>query len=290
MSAGASIQHECMLLDAARHIRLTIALPHSIFSVPWSTLTNALETLADSHHTLASRIEADVERPLRDFAHSNREMQAMATIQGNLASMARDIEGAQKKNERLASKGAKAKTTNVANASNDLETAQGQWESQAPYVFETLQAVDDARLNQLRDVLTQFQTQQIDQVEKDRTAAEQGLNVLLTVETADEIKTFALRTTQGQTRNSASLHAQPPRSRHSVIGPSIPSLHAPSTPQLGDDAASQRSGSGKWSAAPLLPPFPPQRLFFFFFFFVQRTDFCAQLRPSRKRRVRVSRG
>lgn len=168
-------------------------------------------------------------------------MQAMNTISGNLASMARDIETAEKKNERLAHKGQKAKTLNVANANSDLETAQSQWDNQAPYVFEQLQAVDETRLNKLRDVLTQFQTHEVDRVEKDRALAEQCLNVILNVETADEIKTFALRTTQGGGARPDTMQRQ--RSRNSVVGPSTPSLAAPASHHLNDDGASQRSGS-----------------------------------------------
>ncbi|GAB7352294.1 hypothetical protein MBLNU459_g2749t2 [Dothideomycetes sp. NU459] len=216
-----------------------------VFSVPWTTLTAALDTLANSHHTLAQKIETDVERPLRDFASTNREMQAMSTIQGNLASMARDIENAEKKNARLADKGGKAATGRVANATSDLDNAKSQWDSQAPYVFENLQAVDETRLNHLRDALTQFQTHEVDLVERNRVSAEQCLNVLLNVETADEIKTFAIRTSSGTTgapRSRAQTQAERQRSRQSVIGPSAPQL---STPQrsFADDAASQRSGS-----------------------------------------------
>lgn len=211
--------------------------------MPWTTLTAALETLADSHRTLAQKIETDVERPLRDFASTNREMQAMTTIQGNLASMARDIENAEKQNARLADKGGKAATGKVANASSNLENAKSQWDSQAPYVFENLQAVDETRLNHLRDVLTQFQTHEVDLVERNRVTAEQCLNVLLNVETADEIKTFALRTTSGTgLPRSRTQTSETQRNRQSVIGPSTPQL---STPQrsIADDGASQRSGS-----------------------------------------------
>ena len=218
--------------------------------------------MADSHHAFASKIETDVEKPLRDYASHNRDMQAMSTIQGNLASLARDIENAQKKNERLAAKGQKAKTTNVANATNDLDVAQSQWDNQAPYVFEQLQALDESRLNQLRDVLTQYQTHEIDRVERDRALSEQCLNVLLNVETADEIKTYALRIAQGGGGGGSGGGRpgtqQRQSSRQGVLGSSAPALAAPHPiPHFADDAASQRSGSSmsriwlilkKWSS------------------------------------------
>ena len=208
----------------------------SVFSTPWSALVNSLETLAESHSTLALRIESDVERPLRDFQTKDRDMQAMSTIQGNLASMARDIGNAQKKSERLQDKGNKAATGNVANASRDLDNAQSQWDSQAPYVFETLQSVDETRLNHLRDVLTQFQTHEVDLVERNRVAVEQCLNVLLQVETADEIKTFAIRTTS--TRDRLAPGASRSRPQGIAASPSAPSLSSPM-----DDRASQLSDS-----------------------------------------------
>lgn len=161
--------------------------------MPWTTLTGSADTLADSHAALATKIEVDVERPLREFTSTNRESQAMTTIQGNLSAMAKDVAKAHDKADKLQGRGTRAEAGKVASASSELDTAQSQWESQAPYVFESLQALDETRLNHLRDVLTQFQTHEVDQVERSRTTAEHCLNVLLSVETADEIKTFALK-------------------------------------------------------------------------------------------------
>ncbi|CAK3907415.1 Hypothetical predicted protein [Lecanosticta acicola] len=211
-----------------------------IFSVPWSTMTNSMDTLAESHASLASKIQVDVEAPIRDFAVSNREMQAMSTIQGNLGSMARDIERAQQRTEKLQGKGEKAEASKVANATSDLDTAKAAWDSQAPYVFETLQSLDETRVNTLRDLLTQLQTLEVDQVEKNRVAAEQCLNVLLNVETQDEIKTFALKTLSGA---SGRPSANRP-SRASFI-PSMPSMpgSSSSTPQRAREGSASNSNA-----------------------------------------------
>ena len=112
-------------------------------------------------------------------------MQGMNTIQGNLASLARDLENAQKK----ASRG----RTDDSN----LQEAQSQWESQAPYVFEQLQALDENRVNHLRDALTQLETHEMDRLERSRLAAEGALNALLNVDTTEEISTFVARTSEG---------------------------------------------------------------------------------------------
>lgn len=217
-----------------------------VFSGPWSSLLGSADTLADSHSTLATKIEVDVERPLREFASSNREMTQMSTIQGNLRELAKDVEKAAQKTDKLRGKGDKAEVGKVASASSDLDTAQSQWESQAPYVFENLQALDETRLNHLRDALTQFQTHEVDTVERDRSTAEQCLNVILNVETADEIKTFALKAVQNKPtlgraqRNSVATPSRALPSSSSSVGPA--SL-TPTAPQTEDDYTSQRSGS-----------------------------------------------
>lgn len=164
----------------------------------------------------------------------------MATISGNLAAMAKEVDAAQRSSDKLKAKGSKASAGKVATASSDIESAQSQWDSQAPYVFENLQAVDESRLNHLRDVLTQFQTHEVDQVERNRVAAEQTLNTLLTVETADEIKSFQLRTLSNRPaieRQTSRTPAAPPTSQ-----PTQSSL-APTSSHNNEDDASQRSSS-----------------------------------------------
>ena len=146
--------------------------------------------MAESHFVLAQKIENDVERPLRQFTLTDSEYQAMTTIYGNLASMAKEVEAANKKAEKLKDKGTKAAVGKVASATAEVDSAYAQWESQAPFIFEKLQAVDESRINHLRDVLTQFQTHELDQTERNRSAAESCLNALLNVNTTDEILAF----------------------------------------------------------------------------------------------------
>ncbi|KAI9809457.1 MAG: hypothetical protein M1827_006837 [Pycnora praestabilis] len=206
-----------------------------VFATPWQRIVSSTDSLAQSHSILAQKIEMDVERPLRDFGTKNREMQAISTMQGNLAAMAKEIESAQKKSDKLKDKGGKAAAGKVATATSDVESATSQWESQAPFVFEKLQAVDESRLNHLRDVLTQFQTHEVDQVERNRVTAEDCLNALLNVETADEIFTFAARTTG---RGGRRPHGERQRSSRMPATNNQP----PVTPNRAvDDAVSQRS-------------------------------------------------
>jgi hypothetical protein len=219
---------------------------NSVFSTPWQKIISSIQTLAESHHALAINIEIDVERPLRDFATTNREIKAVSTMSGNLMSLAKDLEDANKTAKKLKEKGGKASADKVANAASTVENAQGQWDSQAPYVFEQLQAADESRLNHLRDVLTQYQTHVIESVSSVSSSAEECLNALLNVQVADEVKTFAMKisATQSSTQREISI-ATSSRSEGPAPGPSTTLSPITSATQA-DDGSSHRSSSGTY--------------------------------------------
>ena len=210
--------------------------------MPWQRIVSATEDIAQSHETFAARIETDVETPLREYATKNRELQSMSTIQGNLSGMVREIESAQRRAEKVKDKN-RPSADRVAHANISVDDAIAQWESQAPYVFEQLQAADETRLNHLRDVLAQYQTHEADHTERNRAAAESCLNALLNVETADEIKTFAARVRGGRT--------SVPRRESTGAPPAVPAVppvpppprHAPH--RLGSSPSQERLKPGK---------------------------------------------
>lgn len=155
----------------------------------------------------------------------------MPGIQSDLAALAKSFEANQKKVEKARDKGPKG-AEKLAAAISAAEEIREQWDSRAPFVFEQLQAADEGRVNHLRDALTQLQTHESDQVERCRQAAESCLNVLLNVETADEIKTFAAKVNGGRSPVA-------PRRQESIQSTRGAPLAPP--PRIQDDAASQRS-------------------------------------------------
>lgn len=159
----------------------------------------------------------------------------MTSVQGNLSSMAKELEDAKNQSEKLSRKGGKASAQKVEAATSKLEAANVQWDTQAPFIFETLQALDERRLNHLRDVLTQLETHEADQVERSRITAEQTLNSLLEVDTAQEIQNFARDAVAGKPK----LERRPPIRQASSMAGSNMAL-PPNRSQ--DDAASENSG------------------------------------------------
>ncbi|OJJ80852.1 uncharacterized protein ASPGLDRAFT_133423 [Aspergillus glaucus CBS 516.65] len=218
-----------------------------IFQLPWQRIINSTEAVAASHETLAQKIDEDVERPLRDYGNKNRDLASMPVVQSDLAGLAKNMETAQKKLEKAKEKGPKG-ADKLASAIHAAEEVTQQWQSRAPFVFEQLQAVDEGRLNHLRDVLTQLGTHETDQVERCREVAESCLNALLNVETADEIKTFAAKVNGGR----------PVVARRQEMSPSATPTPAAAPPPIHDDGASQHSEAPA-PTPKVAPPVPEPR-------------------------------
>lgn len=200
------------------------------FQGQWDKIIQSAEGIAMSHHLFASKIEKDVETPLRTF-HQKKEMQNMQTIQGNLQNMAKELDDAQKKSDALNKKAGKASAAKIDQAASRLEAATNQWESQAPFIFETLQALDETRLNQLRDVMTQYGTYEGEEAQSKQAEAEAVLNSLLDYHTGNEIQAFTAKTTAGKPK----VQGRPPNGARapSSLGTASASLAptaSPSTP------------------------------------------------------------
>lgn len=201
--------------------------------------------MAQSHETLAQKIEADVERPLRDYATKNNEMQSMPTIQNDLANLSKSMESTQKKADKLKDK----KSDKAANALSAANEAKQQWESRAPFVFEKLQAVDESRVNHLRDLLTQLETHELDLLEQNRKTVENCLNALLSVETSDEIKRFATKI--GGTGAAVTKSTTGASSERHTRSTSESETPLPQPPKINhDDAVSQLSGRSSHAPPP----------------------------------------
>lgn len=198
-----------------------------------------------------------------------RDYLNMHSISNNLSLMAKDFEDAQDKSDRLNRK--KASAQKVDAAASRLESASQQWESQAPFIFETLQALDESRVNQLRDLLTQYQTHEADQAQRAQDNAVETLAVMLEISTEKEIQDFAQRATLGKppvptrtsTRRSSVAAGPPPGS--SAGPPALPTSGTNNTTSSGlpttansqapaDDEASEHN-----SVPPEVKPGTPPR-------------------------------
>lgn len=210
-----------------------------VFQAPWDKILQSTDSIAASHHLYAQRIEKDVELALRGFQHK-REMQNVQTISANLLILAKELDEAQEKSDKLTKKAGKANAQKVDAATTKLESATQQWESQAPFVFESLQALDEQRVNQLRDVLTQLLTHEVDQASRTQASAEEVLNTMLEINTAQEIQNFAQKTVAGKPKveRRTATTSQPATRQSSVVGSS--SLAPP--PSAHDDNVSDQSG------------------------------------------------
>jgi len=160
-------------------------------------------------------------------------------MQGNLQKVARELEEAQDKSDKLSRKGGKASAQKVDMAVSKLESVLNQWRSQAPFVFENLQAVDESRMNLLRDCLTQYGTFEGEQAQRRQVDAENVLNNLLDYSTANEIQHFVAKVTAGRPK----LEKRTTTTRQSSsTGPSTSGAKPPSLNTPAEDDRSDYSG------------------------------------------------
>lgn len=169
--------------------------------------------MAKSHHQFAERVGRDVEDSLRNF-HNRDSVSSMNTISANLTSMAKTLEESQHAAEKLEKKGGKASTQKVDAATSKLESNKQQWESQAPYIFESLQAMDESRINHLRDLLTQYFTHEADCAQQTQDSSAAALAQVLEVSSETEILAFANKATQGRSRIPPPTRSSTRRSSH----------------------------------------------------------------------------
>lgn len=222
-----------------------LMLIYSVLTTTWDKIVASVETIAQSHQVLAKKIETDVESRLRAYTVHDKDMHAMTTMQGNLGAMGKAVQEAQDKSDKLTKKGGKANSQKVDIAVKKLESANDNWNTEAPHIFENLQLVDEKRINILRDVLTEYETFEMEQVNMTRTSVEEVLAHVLDVESATEILNFVHQTTSGKQRRPETSRPSPASRGTSNLAPPPSSGGAT---EGGADNASQhsdtRSGGG----------------------------------------------
>jgi len=212
-----------------------------VFGPPFQKLRSATKQLAQSHQSFAHNIEVDIEKPLREFATSNRRYQNLSSkVVHNIQKTAKEVDEAQKRADKLQEKGDKAPADKVAVAASEVEKAMGGWNSEAPLVFESLQEVDEARWDHFKNSLIQLETYASDMSNSNATAITECLNSLLEVQTADEIQQYTIRAPTAIPQTTARER------RMSQAAPSNFSAFtslAPPVPAVPEDMRSQRSAS-----------------------------------------------
>lgn len=216
----------------------------SVFQVPWSRIIESVERNAQSHQLFADRLGNDVEQPLRAFPQ-RQDTQNMTNIANNLATMARELDEARSQSDKLTKKGGKASTQKVDLASSKLESATQQWESQSPFIFETLQVLDESRVNLLRDLLTQLETHESDRAQRSTDIAVETLAQMLEISTEREVQSFVQKVTAGKSSlppsRTATRRSTTHMSQNSASGTSAPSTPNPSQPPPEDDVSEHNS-------------------------------------------------
>ncbi|KAI7822710.1 Muniscin C-terminal mu homology domain-containing protein [Gamsiella multidivaricata] len=134
------------------------------FTAPWEKLNAETVELATLHGQLSLRITNEVERPLRDFAKTNSEWQNLSLAETNCNRIAKEFDEKQvkvakytKAVERVSGKKAEAAEQKLIDYTKQLESTRTAWRLEGPVILQKYQAVDQSRLDNLKQVVSAFE-------------------------------------------------------------------------------------------------------------------------------------
>lgn len=159
-----------------------------LFEAVWMTILSSTRDNSKAASSFAHKIHHDVEQPLRHFS-SQPQWEDMKTLHRELETLAHTY---QSNDDKLRKK----------NKHPDDET-RAQWESQAPYLLEQSEIIDESRLGYLKNSLTTFGTIEADYSDKSLKISEKILNNVLSFEPLDELAAFAAQVSKGDELQNA---------------------------------------------------------------------------------------
>lgn len=113
----------------------------------------------------------------------------------------------------------------VADTERTLKQTLELWEAEAPFAFEAYQRIDSQRLNQMKEVITKFETARSDAAQRLMASTEQSMQVVLNFDPQTDMQEFALRNATARRGGLSSTSAAAPvtPSRSSATGGTQPS-------------------------------------------------------------------
>ncbi|KAK9472578.1 Muniscin C-terminal mu homology domain-containing protein [Dipodascopsis tothii] len=200
--------------------RPAIANAHALgsFGATWTGFVQSAGQAADASSMFVQRLARDVIKPTGEGT-ATRDWQEMRAIEEHLATVARGIDEAEERVDKVKKKGARVGATRVAGAHQDVNNAIAEWDNQAPLVFDKFQGIDEGRLLLLKNVLTRYQTCEVDKAQTVVSVCEGNLNSLLSFEPADEVQLFA---TQIATNGAPAELREPARPRAAPAPAPVP--------------------------------------------------------------------
>ncbi|KAF5093411.1 hypothetical protein D0Z00_004074 [Geotrichum galactomycetum] len=154
-----------------------------LFEAVWMSILSSTRDNSKAASSFAHKIHHDVEQPLRHFS-SQPQWEDMKTLHKELETLAHTY---QSNDDKLRKK-----------SKHPDDETRAQWESQAPYLLEQSEVIDESRLGYLKNSLTTFGTIEADYSDKSLKISEKILNNVLSFEPLDELAAFAAQVSKGE--------------------------------------------------------------------------------------------
>lgn len=168
--------------ELERHGKKNIAelSKSGLFEGVWLQVLSSTRENAKAASSFATKIHKEIEAPLRQYTTRSAQWADMKVLQSELETLANTVKLDKHRNTR-------------ANDENRV-----QWESQAPFLLEQAETIDESRLGYLKNALTTYGTVEADYSDKSLKISEKVLNNVLSYEPMDEIATYAAQVGRGE--------------------------------------------------------------------------------------------
>lgn len=164
-----------------------------LFEAVWLGVVRSTKDSAKASGSFASKIHHDIEQPLRYFCAKSPQWADMKVLHDELDTLSHSF----KVNDDKLDKLRKKKHGQTEAQQHSLDEVRAQWESQAPYILEQAEVIDESRLGYLKNLLTTFGTIEADRSEKSLKISEGVLNNILSFEPIDDVAAYAAQVSKG---------------------------------------------------------------------------------------------
>ncbi|RHZ71114.1 hypothetical protein Glove_262g43 [Diversispora epigaea] len=174
------------------------------FTSIWDTLFDELIETATLHSFYVTKISDEIETPLREMTIADQKWTQLKQEETNLSKLAKEYEERvskvnrfKTKKEKLSGKRAETSENKLIEAQKALEQIKAEWNSEWPKYLERSQEVDFMRWVHLKEILTNFETMQVESYQKRIEISEKNLSTIMEFNVQNEISDFCSKAIEG---------------------------------------------------------------------------------------------
>lgn len=204
------------------------------FATPWNDVTRTVRETSRGAKSFVRKLRTEIEPEVRQVTSNSAGWNQARMAQGRLVEIAQKVSSS----EDHVGKNARRSSSKQEAAGREAQQARTVWETQAPELCDAIERVDEERFVKLKDVLTAYETLEMDRSQASIKGYERAIQSLIQFEPKDEVQSFAAQVIGGEVRAPEAPSSTSAASR-------VFSHHSGHAHALGADTAANGVGGGR---------------------------------------------